>query len=166
MNEIPIFKFALREDIKEYKNLIPTKGEPLATGYDCFAAQKNKEDIIVKPGQTVKIPLGFRVFCPPGWFYYLHPRSSFFLKKHMHTLVGVVDEAFNAETNLVATYLPDAKDITQDLIIKFGDPIGQIIPVKRKEMEINEVSNEEMDELYKSRGAKRNGGFGSTWENK
>jgi dUTPase len=162
MREAPGFIFALREDLKEDKRFLPERAEPLATGYDCRAAQQDRKDIVVSPGEMVKIPLGFRAFCPPGWWYLLHPRSSFFVKKNMHTLTGIIDEAFPLETCLVAQYLPDTKGVTQNLVIKFGDAIGQIIPVRREDMYRIEVSNEDMDKLYANRGAIRTGGIGST----
>lgn len=162
MNELPTFKFALREDIKDDKRFLPTKAEPLATGWDCRACPNDKKDIVVRPGQMVKIPLGFRCFCPEGWWYSLHPRSSFFMKKDMHSLIGIIDEAFPLETCLVSKYLPERDGITKDLVIKFGDPIAQIIPIRRENMRVYEISNEDIDEEYKNRGAIRAGGFGST----
>jgi len=49
------------------------------------------------------------------------------------------------------------------LVINFGDALGQIIPVERKEMKVTEVTNEEYDALCKDRNAQRGaGGFGST----
>ena len=49
------------------------------------------------------------------------------------------------------------------IIIDFGEALGQIIPVKRKEMIVESISNEEYNELCKQRNAERGiGGFGST----
>lgn len=162
MNDTPKFLFALREDVKDDKRFLPDRVEPQATGYDCRACPGDRKDIIVRPGQTVRIPLGFRTFCPQGWYYLLHPRSSFFAKKHMHALIGVIDETFPLETCLLAKYLPDANTLTQDLVIKFGDPIAQIVPVRREDMNRIEVSNEEIEKLFKDRGAMRTGGIGSS----
>ncbi len=162
MKETPRFIFALREDIKEDKRFLPERAEPLATGYDCRACPADRKDIIIRPGETVRIPLGFRVFCPSGWWYLLHPRSSFFAKKHMHSLIGIIDEAFPLETCLIAQYLPTSSTVTQDLVVKFGDPIAQIIPVRREDMDRLEATNSELDEMYKNRGAVRTGGIGST----
>jgi dUTPase len=162
MSGVPVFKFALRQDITEEKQFLPKKGEPDATGYDCRACPTDRKDIEVSPGQMVRIPLGFRTFCPKGWWYTLHPRSSFFIKKNMHALTGIIDETFPLETCLIAQYLPDTKGVTQNLIIKYGDPIAQIIPVRREDMEVVEISNKEIEASYKDRGAVRTGGFGST----
>lgn len=155
----PIFKFALRENIKEDKRFLPTRAEPEATGYDCRAALLNKEPLTLSPGDYFKIPLGFRAFCPPGWYYQLHPRSSSFVKKHMHNLIGIIDETFPLETIFAGQYLPPNEE---KLTINWGDPIAQIIPKRRVDMKVIEISNEEYDNDIKERNAVRTGGIGST----
>ena len=161
-NDLPIFKFALRDDLKDRPEFLPTRGEPLATGYDVRAAQENRKDIVLRAGQYFKIPLGFRCYCPDGWYYQLHPRSSSFFKKQMHCLIGVIDETFPLEAAIVGQYIPDVSSMGQDLTIKFGDSIGQIIPVRRIDARIESISNEEIDNLYLNRNSIRTGGFGST----
>jgi dUTPase len=158
--ELPRFLFALREDLKEDKRFLPSQTELTDTGYDVRAAQSDKKDIILRAGQYFKIPLGFRSFCPEGWYYQLHPRSSSFVKKSMHNLIGIIDETFTLETVFAGQYLPDLNSLGHDLVIKFGDRIGQIIPVKRQHMNVQNISNEEYEELVAKRGAR--GGFGST----
>lgn len=171
--EIPEFKFAIREDLKDCEiNFLPTKAEPLATGWDVKAAPKDRNPIKLLPFETVLIPLGFRGFCPEGWWYELKPRSSTFAKKHMHCLYGTIDEGYQGELLLASKYIPKRYgsyysvchfDNDNPLIINFGDALGQIIPVKRQEMIVTEVSNEEYDELCGNRqGARGTGGFGST----
>ena len=162
---LPVFQFALREDLQNDLRFIPSKGEPLASGWDVRAAQHDKKDIILRPGQYFKIPLGFRSFCPPGWYYQLHPRSSSFTKRSMHNLIGIVDESWEGETLLAGQYLPDIKSLGTDLIIKFGDAIAQIIPIQRSEILIEKISNQLYDQQCKERNAQRGaGGFGSTGE--
>lgn len=170
MSEIPKFKFALREDLIENKEFLPTKGEPLATGWDVRAANLHKP-VKLLPFQKVLIPLGFRTFCPEGWWFELKPRSSTFGKKNLHCLYGTIDESYEGELLFACQYIPQSiyKYGTVDfssalpLEISFGDALGQIIPVRRKEMIVEEVSNEEYDNLCKSRNASRGaGGFGST----
>ena len=163
MKEVPLFKFALREDLKDEKIFLPTKGEPLATGYDCRAAPSDRKDIVLQPGQYGKIPLGFRCICPPGWWFKLVPRSSTFIKKSLHALYGTIDETYEGEAMFLCDYLPDIKSLSNDLVIKFGEAIGQIIPVKRIEMGIELISNNEYDHLCEERnGQRKTGGFGST----
>jgi dUTPase len=158
----PIFKFALREDLKNDKRFLPTKAEPFALGYDVRVATKNQSDIILRAGQYFKIPLGFRSFCPLGWGFELHPRSSSFAKKSIHTLIGIIDETFPLECQIIGQYIPDLGSLGKDLTIKFGDAIGQIIPVRRQSAIIEDISNEEIDRLFEERKAPRTGGIGST----
>lgn len=161
MSEIPVFKFALRKDLQNDNKFFPKKAEPYATGWDVRAAIHNNE-LIVRPGQYFKIPLGFRVFPPEGWWLNLHPRSSSFTKKHMHNLIGIIDEHYPDEVLFAGQYIPDINSMGHDLIINFGDPIAQIVPIKRIEMEVEIASWEECDDLCRKRNAIRQGGFGST----
>lgn len=162
--ETPIFKFALREDLKNEKQFLPTKAEPKATGYDVRAAQLDRKDIVLRPGSYFRIPLGFRCFCEPGWYYELHPRSSSFIKKSMNCLVGIVDETFNLEATLIGVYWPDISLMGKDLVIKFGDRIGQLIPRQYHDIYVEQISNEQYDEMHKARNSQRKGGYGSTGE--
>lgn len=165
---IPVFKFAVREDLKDTGDMfLPTRAEPFATGWDVKAAFPDRDSVILTPGQYIKIPLGFRAFCPEGWWYELKPRSSTFAKKYLHCLYGTIDQCFENELVLACQYNPpnqsDGYGIGPRLEIKFGEPIGQIIPVERQKMVVKGISNEEYDKLCKFRGAQRGtGGFGST----
>ena len=159
----PVFKFTLREDLKDHPEFLPRRAEDLSSGYDVRAAQTDRKDIVLRAGQYFKIPLGFRSFCPEGWYYQLHPRSSSFAKKQMHCLIGIVDNSWEGFTSIVGQYIPDVASLGQDLTIKFGDPIGQLLPVKRQEMIVESITNEEFDRLCKERnGTRGEGGFGST----
>ena len=163
MNE-PIFKFALRDDLKDNPEFLPTKAEPLATGWDVRCATVDRKPLYVNPGQFVKIPLGFRAMVPEGYWYELRPRSSSFVKKFMISHLGVIDEAFNHELVFAMKWDPEPDYYTNSLQLKieFGEAIGQIIPVKRQEMIVKNISNEQLDKLYAVRNAIRNGGFGSS----
>lgn len=173
-NIIPVYKFALRDDLVNSKiSFLPTKATPLATGWDVKAAiTEPSGKLVITPGQYVKIPLGFRGFCPPGWWYELKPRSSSFAKKFLHCLYGTIDEDYEGQSVFAAQYRP-TKDyeyvntlITpNNLSIEFGDALGQIIPIERQEMIVESISNEEYDRLCAERNSQRGeGGFGSTDE--
>lgn len=183
-NKTPIFKFAIREDLNDANNVnfLPTRATPRSTGWDVYAAQKDRKPIVIDAGVLVKIPLGFRTFCPENWWFELRPRSSSFAKKNLHCLYGVIDEDYEGETILAAQYIPSLTfesytpvnlgpfsfpTVKHQLTIEFGESIGQIIPIKRKDMIVQSITNDECDELYSNRKANRGaGGFGSTSENK
>lgn len=188
--ETPNFLFALREDLRDDKRFLPTRATETDTGYDVRAAQFDRLPIVLRPFQKVMIPLGVRAFCPSGWWYKLVPRSSTFGKKSLHALYGTIDEAFGNEIVFAAQYIPElglktegyipdqepsSNDfeevsflayettfVAPNLTINFGDALGQLIPVRRQEMNVEEASNEKLDELLKQRNAKRTGGFGSS----
>ncbi len=155
MNKIPNFKFALREDLRYEKQFLPCRKDANAIGWDVFAAPLNRKDIVLRPGEYFNIPLGFRCIPEEGWWYELHPRSSSFIDKKMHNLVGIIDKNYSMEVIFAGQYLPSSTDLRMpNLVIKFGDPIGQIIPVKRIEMQIQEISNEEFEVLNKKAESK------------
>ncbi len=179
MKEMPKFYFALREDLKEEKQFLPTRAHDTDTGYDVRAAMPDRKPLVIRPFQYVKIPLGYRGFLPEGWWYEIKPRSSSFAKKHLHALYGTVDQTFPEEAVFACQYIPplqygdnwdknwDRVDINEyinenELTIQFGEAIAQIIPVKRKEMEVLEWSNDQYNEERKIEKGSRKGGFGST----
>jgi dUTP pyrophosphatase len=162
MSEVPVFKFAIKEELLVSGDpilFLPTKAHQNDTGWDVKAAQS----FTLRAGQYAKIPLGFRMFAPPGYWLELRPRSSSFAKKHLHCLYGVIDEGYENEMVFACQYIPDISAMGQDLEIKFGDAIGQLIPIKRQEMIAENITNKEFDRLSNERkGSRGTGGFGST----
>lgn len=169
-NCVPVYKFALREDLKDDLKFLPTRSEDRASGWDVRVALESKDEMVIKPFEYVKIPLGFRAFCPEGFWYELAERSSTFGKKHIHGLYGKIDETFEGYLVFAGQYCPSAdyKSVEDgfeypDLVLKHGEAIGQIIPVKRQEMVVEVCSNSEMEQMYKDRnGVRGAGGFGSS----
>lgn len=161
MMEIPNFRFALNEGLDS--SFLPTRGTEKSTGWDVRAA----DTVIILAGDYAKIDLGFRALCPPGWWLELRPRSSSFVKKHLHTLYGVIDEDYEGKMIFACQYTPSPRDIIPNtqlsLSILKGEALGQLIPVRREEMIVEQVSNEDFDRLCKERSFARGaGGFGST----
>lgn len=171
---VPEYKFAIREDLKGCGiDFLPSRATDRSAGWDVKAAFPDRRVLKLYPFYAAKIPLGFRGFCPEGWWYELKPRSSTFGKKNLHCLYGTIDEDYEGQLLLAVQYIPDTwyeqccfaepGFSATPLIISFGDALGQIIPVRRQEMIVTEVSNEEYDELCRNRqGSRGVGGFGST----
>ena len=158
MIDVPVFKFVLNSGIPDH--FLPTRGEEKATGWDVKCAT---DETVLRPGQYAKISLGFRMFAPPGWWLELRPRSSSFAKKKLHCLYGVIDEAYEGQMVFACQYIPDISSLGNDLRIEFGEAIGQLIPIRRQEMVVEKVSDEEYQQLTQQRQATRGtGGFGST----
>jgi len=104
MIEVPNFVFALREDLKDKLEFMPTRSDAQATGWDVRCAEP--EGIRLYPFEHAKIRLGIRMFAPCAWWLELRPRSSTHAKKHLHTLYGVIDCTFENEILLSCQYIP------------------------------------------------------------
>ena len=158
-DKIPTFKFAIKEGLSDI--YLPQRGTERATGWDVRCT----EQLIIRAGEYAKIPLGFRLFCPPGWWMELRPRSSSFAKKSLHALYGVIDEDYEGQCVFACQYIPERGWVypLEELYITECEAIGQIVPVRRQEMIVERVTNEEYEKLCERRQATRgSGGFGST----
>ena len=94
------------------------------------------------------------------------PRSSTFIKRNINSLYGTIDETYEGQLYFCGQYIHDTCTILSGhnyKRVEFGDRIGQIIPVKRQEMVVEGISNEEFEKLASERSASRGaGGFGSS----
>jgi dUTP pyrophosphatase len=175
VDSCPTFKFALMD--ASYSELMPTRAHDTDTGWDVRAAIT----VTLYPFDHVLIPLGFQILAPKGWWLELRPRSSSHAKKHLHCLYGVIDEGYENQCFLSAQYIPpmnlisvppdnypkraygyDYAEIIPRLVIERGERIGQVIPVRRQEMKVEEVSGAEFQRLSQKRAGNRGGGLGST----
>jgi dUTPase len=167
----PLFKVALREDLQNNPEFLPTKAEPKAAGYDVRCAIK--EGIEIQPGGYFRIPLGFRIFQPNDFYLDLRPRSSTFVKKQIHALYGTIDETFPEEMIFAGQYLPGTNKLIssqEKFRIEFGERIGQLIVHRVEPSDFILISNEEIDKNFEERkqitlksGEKiRESGYGST----
>jgi dUTPase len=155
--KLPEYKFNLVNDLSD--NFLPTRSDPDATGWDV----RSRIDIAINPFEYFKIPLGFRAFPPKGWWFSLHPRSSTVAKKHCHVLIGTIDETYPEELIFAGQYIPsEDRQCAKYLKIEAGERIAQIIPIRREEMLVKKISNDEFDLLCKNRAAERTSGFGSS----
>lgn len=169
--DIPKFLFCLSQSL-EYncestkfkpEDFMPMRTTTTDTGWDVRCSAKEGIDLV--PCGYLKIPLGFRVFSPPGWWLKLVPRSSTLIKKHIHALYGTIDNQFEGEFHFCGQYIPDRNKIitSKRNRIEFGDRIAQIIPVKLEEMSCEQVSAKEFSKLCAYRNSARGeGGFGSS----
>lgn len=158
---------------------IPTYGTVGAAAFDLYAA----EDVIIAPGETVKVPLGFAVEIPDGFEMQIRPRSGVSLntKLRVANAPGTIDSDYRGEAAVIVdniakgrekygissyytvrginglTYQADGERYEDGTyIIRRGDRIAQavIVPVPKVTFE---VVDEELTQT--ERGA---GGFGST----
>lgn len=130
--------------------VIPTRGSDFAAGYDLYACID--EDIVVKAGETVKIPTGIAVEIPEGYAGLVYARSGLATKKGLAPAnkVGVVDADYRGE---ILVFLHNHSN--NDAIIEVKERIAQLVVTPFLSVEFNEVS--ELSETVRGEG-----GFGST----
>ena len=140
--------------------LIPTQANATDTGYDVALFYPESEGVpfVVLPKSFTLLPLGVKVICPDGWWLQLNPRSSTFFKKHLISLVGVIDNGYENEIKL-AVYNPGDAAV----FLSHNDRIGQLIPMRLEKMDVAEVNAEDFAILSAARKSSRGtGGFGSS----
>lgn len=151
---------------------IPTYVHEGDSGFDLVAV----EDIIVEPGETVKVPIGLAFEIPFGYELQIRPRSGITSKTKLRVQFGTVDAGYRGEVavsvdnisinsgdqvchpkNTVGEvdFVSPSKFAFSTYIIRKGDRIAQgvIAPVAH-------VTFEEADEL--STTERGTGGFGSS----
>ena len=121
-----------------------------AAGMDIYAAVK--EETIIPPGEWKLIPTGFAMAIPQGFEAQVRPRSGLALKQGVGILntPGTVDADYRGEVGVILV-----NHSKQDLVIKRGDRIAQMIINKIERVEIEEVA----ELTATDRGS---GGFGHT----
>lgn len=129
---------------------LPGRATKGSAGYDFFSPV----DIELKPGETVKIPTGIRVWMEEGWVLQCYPRSGlgFKYRLQLNNTVGIIDSDYydsDNEGHIFAKLTNDTKE-GRTLEIKSGTGFMQGIFI-----EYGITVDDEVSEL-------RNGGFGST----
>ena len=111
------------------------------------------EDCTIKPFERLLIPTGIALAIPDGFAGFVLPRSGNALKKGLGLAnsPGLIDSNYRGEIKVLAVNL----DPQNDIHIKKGDRIAQLVIQKVETFELREVST--LDET--NRGAQ---GFGSS----
>ena len=150
----------INDSEKKIHGFLPERTTDLATGYDVRNAGEN---LVIKPFQYIKIPLGFKCIIPEGYWFFLVPRSSTFGKKHLHCLYGTVDQDFENFWFFAGQYITENEFTDAPYLgIAHGDRIAQIILLPRYEFEAIAIDSSEFAKLSKERCSKRGEGFGSS----
>lgn len=142
-------------------NPLPTRANPTDAGYDVYAA----EDVNFEPNQIKLVPLGIIAEAPVGHHFKLYIRSSMALKRGftLGNSVGIVDSSFcGPQDQIQAIIKAPARYTTcwlnicfEDLHIKKGERVGQLILEKNIEIEWDEQENRNF-------AGESRGGFGSS----
>ena len=129
---------------------LPTYMSVHAAGMDLYAAVKDKT--IVPPGEWRLIPTGISIALPDGYEAQVRPRSGLALRQGVSILntPGTVDADYRGEVGVILM-----NHSKENLVIRRGDRIAQMIINKIERIEFEEVS-----ELPES--DRNSGGFGHT----
>lgn len=136
---------------KIYEDIcLPRRATAGSAGYDFFAPA----DIKLKPGETVKIPTGIRVWMEPEWVLKCYPRSGlgFKYRLQLNNTVGIIDSDYfysDNEGHIFAKITNDSNE-ERTLSLKAGEGFMQGIFV-----EYGITLDDDATGV-------RNGGFGST----
>ena len=131
---------------------LPHRATSGSAGYDFFLTS----DIVLAPGETVKVPTGIRASMNEGWVLLLYPRSGlgFKFRLQLNNTVGVIDSDYyysDNEGHIFAKITNDSNE-RRTLSLKRGDGFMQGIF-----MPFGITFSDDAQGV-------RNGGFGSTSE--
>lgn len=128
----------------------PTRGSEHAAGYDLYADVK--EDVQIKPHETVKIGTGLAMEVPDGYFGAIFARSGLASKEGLRpaNCVAVCDSDYRGEY-IVAIHNDSEKTRT----ITAGERIAQLVVMPYLPVTFDEVA--ELTDTNRGEG-----GFGST----
>ncbi len=152
MEEKRIRGFEIAKGYEDKDIHLPIRKTKYAAGYDVEAA----EDVVIPPfqfgGKPTLIPTGLKAYCGEDEFYMLVNRSSGPKKGFvMANSIGIIDaDYYNNESNDGHFYFQYYNFLDQELVIKKGDVIGQVI--FQKYLVVDDDQSEGI----------RTGGFGTT----
>ena len=134
-----------------YENLkLPKRATKGSAGYDFFTPV----NIVLNPGESLKVPTGIRVEMEDNWVLQLYPRSGlgFKFRLQLNNTVGIIDSDYfysDNEGHIFAKITNDSNE-GKTLELKAGEGFMQGIF-----LEYGITQDDEADGV-------RNGGFGST----
>lgn len=130
--------------------LLPKRATAGSAGYDFFMPY----DVVLNPGETVKIPTGIRVKIEDGWVLNLYPRSGlgFKYRLQLNNTVGIIDSDYYYSDNEGHIFAKITNDTNENRVIALEKGKGFIQGVF---LEYGITVDDDVKDL-------RNGGFGST----
>lgn len=144
--------FNTLENVEEiYENIrLPRRATKGSAGYDFFAPF----EICLKPGQTIKVPTGIRVYMEEGWVLKNYPRSGlgFKYRLQLNNTVGIIDSDYYYSSNEghIMSKITNDSNEGKTIIIKQNEGFTQGIFI-----EYGITYDDEVNDI-------RDGGFGST----
>ncbi|MFD1270649.1 dUTP diphosphatase [Paenibacillus motobuensis] len=96
---------------------VPKYATELAAGFDLVAV----EDVIISPGETALVPLGFAIEIPPGYEMQIRDRSGIASKTKLRVAnsPGTVDGDFRGEVKVIVDNIAPVKTKARDFIDQY-----------------------------------------------
>lgn len=138
----------IREIYDEIK--LPCRATKGSAGYDFFSPI----DFTLKPGETIKIPTGVRVFIEPDWVLNIFPRSGlgFKFRLQMNNTVGIIDSDYFNSDNEGHIFVKLTNDTNEGKTVSVARGTGMVQGIF---MQYGITIDDNVVQI-------RNGGFGST----
>ena len=129
---------------------LPKRATRGSAGYDFYSPV----DFELKPGETIKIPTGIRVYMEESWVLNLFPRSGlgFKFRLQMNNTVGIIDSDYFYSDNEGHIFVKLTNDSNEGKIVRVEAGTGIVQGIF---MEYGVTIDDDVKEV-------RNGGFGST----
>ena len=129
---------------------LPKRATVGSAGYDFYAPF----DIVLQPGETIKIPTGIRVKLEPNYVLKLYPRSGlgFKFRLQLNNTVGIIDSDYYYSSNEGHIFAKITNDSNEGKIVNIKKHTGF---VQGLFLEYGITYDDEVEEI-------RDGGFGST----
>lgn len=111
------------------------------------------EDLVLKPFERRLVPTGLAIGLPEGYAGFVTPRSGSAIKQGLSIVnaPGLIDSGYRGELKVILINL----DPQNDIVIKAGDRIAQLVVMKVEQLQPVETS--ELDSTERGTG-----GFGSS----
>ncbi len=103
--------------------LLPRRATTASAGYDFFAPT----DIVLAPGESVKVATGIRAYMPDNWVLLILPRSGlgFKYRLRLDNTVGVIDADYYDSSNEGHIFIKLTNEGAQPLQVKSGTAFAQ-----------------------------------------
>lgn len=129
---------------------LPERATAGSAGYDFFAPV----DVVLNPGETVKIPTGVRVEMEPDWVLKCYPRSGlgFKYRLQLNNTVGIIDSDYFYSDNEGHIFAKITNDTNEGKVLNIAAGTGFMQGIF---VEYGITVDDNVTTV-------RNGGFGST----
>ena len=133
---------------------LPRRATVGSAGYDFFLTLP----IVLRPGESIKVPTGIRARMDVNWVLQIYPRSGlgFKYRLQMNNTVGIIDSDYFYSDNEGHIFIKILNDSREDKTLELAEGMAFAQGI------FMEYGITEDDDVTES----RNGGFGSTDGNK